>query len=414
MSSSHAAVPSPSKANQPALPDPARNPTYPQRTHFGEKQALETELHAWNDKIRLVAQQLMSKDGQSRSEDLKRLYHQMMGAQDQMTEAVRRIPLETGALYHEDLERLRGRASCAGTIVPEMGCDQSVTPRRSGNTPKRGLLLIRNAGAGMEATGKPANENEVGSKSDSQEWWKTFFTGVAVETWVRGTTAAQTRAEVDMLLRAMGNPGPSRVIDLPCGQGRHAVELACRGCEVTGVDLSAEFLVRARELARNRGVEVQWQHRDVRDLPWRSAFDGACCFGNSFGYMSDPQNNEFLAAVAKTLRPGGRFVMEAGAAVAEVVLPRFQERQWFELGDIVFLLHNRYDHSQSLLVTEFTFVKNGKVERRMGYQRVYGFRELSDCFRAAGFTDVEGVAGVGGEPFRLGAPRLLMVATRES
>jgi SAM-dependent methyltransferase len=243
-----------------------------------------------------------------------------------------------------------------------------------------------------------------------EEWWRSFFTGIAVQTWTRANTAEQTSAEVDMLVRTLGSPARARILDLPCGQGRHAVELAGRGHDVTGVDLSREFLDLARELAVKKGVAVQWEERDIRELPWHSQFDGACCFGNSFGYMDDAENQRFLAAVARALRPGGRFVIEAGAAVAEVVLPTFQERRWFEYGDILFLLRNRYDHVAGVMETEFSFVQDGRIERRMGYHRIYAYREIRGLCRRAGFGKVEGFAGLGGEPFRLGSARLLLVA----
>ncbi len=245
------------------------------------------------------------------------------------------------------------------------------------------------------------------------DWWRSFFTGPAVKAWTRATTDEQTRAEVDMLLRILGNPERPRILDVPCGQGRHAVELAARGCQVTGVDLSAEFLALGRELATQREVVIQWHERDMRDLPWTSAFDGACCFGNSFGYLSDDGDAQFLAAVAQALNPGGCLVLEAGASVAEVVLPTYQEHRWFDLGDVLLLLRNRYDHVAGVVETEFTFVAGGHATRRTGFQRIYGYRELCGLCRRAGFGKVNCFAGVGGEPFRLGSTRLLLVATRD-
>jgi len=77
-------------------------------------------------------------------------------------------------------------------------------------------------------------------------------------------------------------PG-SRVLDVPCGGGRHAVELTTRGRSVTAVDLSSDFLTAARGLAAQRNVTVDFHEREMRDLPWTEEFDAAYCFGNSFG-----------------------------------------------------------------------------------------------------------------------------------
>jgi SAM-dependent methyltransferase len=201
------------------------------------------------------------------------------------------------------------------------------------------------------------------------------------------------------------------VLDVPCGGGRHAVELAARGFEVTGVDLSTEFLEAARADASRRGVSVSWEHREMRDLPWAGHFDGAYCFGNSFGYLVDPGNAEFVGAVARALRPGARFAVETGAA-AETLLPNYQERRWYELGDILFLIQNRYNHALGRLETEYTFVRDGRVDRRHGFQRVYTYSELARLLEAVGFGEVEGYGSASREPFRLGSQRLILVATK--
>jgi hypothetical protein len=83
-----------------------KNPTYPTRNHFGEKLALEEKLRSWQQKIEAMAQKLAAIGTHANRSAYERLYHQMMGARDQMTEAVGRMPKETGDLYDEDHERL--------------------------------------------------------------------------------------------------------------------------------------------------------------------------------------------------------------------------------------------------------------------------------------------------------------------
>ena len=68
----------------------------------------------------------------------------------------------------------------------------------------------------------------------------------------------------------------------------------------------------------------------MRDLPWTAEFDGAFCFGNSFGYLDDEANADFLKAVSQTLKPGCRFIVDA-PAVAECILPNFQPNRSLEI-----------------------------------------------------------------------------------
>jgi SAM-dependent methyltransferase len=243
------------------------------------------------------------------------------------------------------------------------------------------------------------------------EWWRSFFSGLAVDFWLQVAGEEQTRSEVDFLERVLQLIPQARILDVPCGGGRHAVELASRGFNVTGVDLSLEFLDDARRLASERDVRVSWVHKEMRDLAGAGPFDGSYCVGNSFGYLDDPGNAEFLQAVAQVLRPGARLVIDTDL-VAELLLPTFQERRWYEFGDVLCLIRHRYNHVLGRLETEYTFVRDGHVERRKAFLRVYSYSELCRLLERAGFGGFESFGSLEQEPFKLGAPRLLLVATR--
>jgi len=165
--------------------------------------------------------------------------------------------------------------------------------------------------------------------------------------------------------------------------------------------------------------------RDMRDLPWPARFDGAYCFGNSFGYLDDVGNEAFLRSVAASLKPGGTFVLET-PMVAESAWLTVKERPWWKVGDIHLLVVNRFDHARGRLDTEYTFVSGGGVEVRHGTHRVYTYRQLVDLLTVAGFSNVVGLtrasghapdplAGAGAmlEPYRMGAATLQARLTGE-
>jgi cyclopropane fatty-acyl-phospholipid synthase-like methyltransferase len=247
--------------------------------------------------------------------------------------------------------------------------------------------------------------------SATSDWWQTFFTGPMVEFWLRATTLEQTQHEADFIQQMLQVAPPARVLDVPCGGGRHSLALAERGFHMTGVDLSTEFLAAARAGSVERSAQVQWEHRDMRDLPWPQAFDGAFSFGNSFGYLDDEGNAAFLGAVAAALKPGARFLLDVGY-VSEALLPAFQERSWYPLGDGVLLSQRRYDHLHSRLHVEYTWIRNGRSDKRSMSARIHSYRELTQLLEASGFGDVQGYSSLSREPFRLGSSRLLMLATR--
>jgi len=243
------------------------------------------------------------------------------------------------------------------------------------------------------------------------DWYQDFFTGLLVDLWLQAMPLEQTLVEADFLQKMLQVAPPARLLDVPCGGGRHSVALAERGYAVTGVDLSEEFLQAARHLAADKPFEIRWENRDMRDLPWASQFDGTLSFGNSFGYFDEAGNASFLQAVARTLKPGARFVLDT-SYLTELLLPTLQERQWYPVGDILFLAQRRYDHTSGRLEVEYTLIREGKIEKRAMSARLYTYREICGLLQNAGFSSWQAFGSLAGEPFQVGSKRLLIVATK--
>jgi SAM-dependent methyltransferase len=234
-------------------------------------------------------------------------------------------------------------------------------------------------------------------------WWEDFFEGPAVTTWLNAIPAEQSRRDADRLKRLLALPPGAEVLDVPCGAGRVAAVLADQGYRVTGVDWSTQFLARARGGAPH----LTWERRDMRDLPWPARFDGAFCTGNSFGYLDDEGNAAFVRAVAASLKPAGRFVLDT-PMVTENLLHHLQPRPWWKLGDTYLLAANHYDPARSRLDIEYTFVAEGRIETRRGSHRAYSYRELVALLTRSGFAvDVA-------EPWNRDAQVVTFVATRDS
>lgn len=243
------------------------------------------------------------------------------------------------------------------------------------------------------------------------DWWKDFFQGLAVDFWRAVQTEEATLAEADFLETNLGLSSGDRVLDAPCGDGRLSLALAARGYGVTGVDISAGFLEAARASARARNLEIAWRHGDMRDLPWEAEFAAAFCSGSSFGYFDDAGNEDFLEAISRALKPGGRFLLETGWA-AEAILSNFRERLEAEVGGIRFLAENRYDPAAGRVESRFTISRGERTESRLASHRIYTYREITRMLEAAGFGGFSGYGGLSGEPFRPGSPKLLLLATK--
>ena len=230
--------------------------------------------------------------------------------------------------------------------------------------------------------------------------------------WRAAVSEEQTRNETDFLQKVLQLNPPAKLLDVPCGNGRLSLELALRRFQLTGVDISQDFLEEARSNSAKQGLKITWEHREMRDLPWQEEFDGVFCFGNSFGYLDDDGNVDFLKAVFRVLKPNGRFILDA-ASVAENVLPRIKECSEVQIGDILFKEENRFDHVLGRLDTDYTFVRDSKVEKRFGSHRIYTFRELSSLLETAGFVILETYGSLSQEPFKFGSQGLFSVAFKK-
>lgn len=242
-------------------------------------------------------------------------------------------------------------------------------------------------------------------------WYESFFQGLSVEMWEAVTTPEMTLAEVNFFERVLALSPGARLLDIPCGGGRHSIEFARRGHIVTGFDISTEFLAIARANAVTSAVTVDFQQGNMIQPP-QGPFDAALCFGNSFGYLTHPDTLRFLAGLARALRPGGRFLLDTGTA-AEAILPFFQQFSEFTYGGITTKTERNYRFSDSVIESIYTFSRGGVIESHHLEQAVYTTGEICRMLTAAGFTIVSLYAGADGSSLQLGySKRLLVVAER--
>lgn len=245
----------------------------------------------------------------------------------------------------------------------------------------------------------------------NSNWQQDFFNrSVVTDLWSKCIPPEHTRAEADFLEKMLG--ARTRLLDVPCGNGRHALELARRGCRVTGLDISEAFLRQATATAQTEKLPAEFFHGDMRQLQYRAEFDGAYCFGNAFGYFPYADMVAFLKGVAAALKPGGRFVADAASA-AESLLPKLPGREWCEVDDILFMEDHRYLAEQSCLETEAVFLRNGQSERLTWWHWIYTAAEIRRMLAEAGMNVTHCFRSLDEKPFTVGAP-LFVVAVKES
>lgn len=220
-------------------------------------------------------------------------------------------------------------------------------------------------------------------------WYEALFENYARRYDGEGFTQG-TLGECDFLERELGGERV-RLLDVGCGTGRHAIELAKRGFSVVGVDLSEAQLRRAREKANEAGVDVEFRQADARELPFENEFDAAImiCEGGFSLMETDAMDYAILKGAARALKPGGKFVFTALNALFPI------------LRSTDFLSEPTQENGSSESEMEFdleTFRQSGKVtftdddgvERTIETnERFYAPSEIRWRLESLGFRSVE-------------------------
>ncbi|TGB15662.1 class I SAM-dependent methyltransferase [Streptomyces sp. MZ04] len=206
-------------------------------------------------------------------------------------------------------------------------------------------------------------------------------------------------------------PAHSRVLDLCCGPGLYLVPLAGRGYTVTGVDLSAEMLKRARTVCETAAPEVRLVRADMLTHVEPASYDVVLNVFTSFGYFDDPQDNfRVLTNARDSLVPGGQLLIDVMGK--EVLAGWIGRPQLVELDGAYVVQRDTVLDDWTRLRTDWTLVRDGIAREASITSFVYSAAELRALFEAAGFTDVECFGGFDGEPYDQHARRLIVRGTK--
>ncbi|HET92090.1 MAG TPA: class I SAM-dependent methyltransferase [Chloroflexi bacterium] len=209
-------------------------------------------------------------------------------------------------------------------------------------------------------------------------------------------------AEMPFIERQLQAVDAGRILDVACGTGMHAIELARRGYEVTGSDLSAGMIERARVNAAQAGVKARFEAVSFGELAAAldgATFDALLCLGNSLPHVLT--NADLAAALfdfAACLRPGGLLLIQNrnfdGVLAAQ---ERWMEPQSCHEGEEEWLFVRFYDFELdgTLTFNLITLKRQGADHASHWTQQVASTRlrpwrseELTRALEAAGFRDL--------------------------
>jgi len=273
--------------------------------------------------------------------------------------------------------------------------------------PMSETFLARAAAKGKKRPGRRRRRRA------KREWWSKIFDDDFLAI-LPSYSKRDTRKEIDFILESLRLPSGGLVLDLACGNGRHAVALAKRNYRVVGVDLSLSMLARAGELAQEAEQKINFIHGDMRDLGFDRTFDGVYCLGTSLGFFDEQTNAKVLEGVYKALKPGASLLIQV--ANRDFAITKQPNLLWFEMEDAICMEETDFNYINSrLYVTRQLILNNGTRQSKHEYSvRLYSLHEIGQMLHAAGFavTKVSGQQATKGAFFGADSPNIYIVAER--
>ena len=141
-----------------------------------------------------------------------------------------------------------------------------------------------------------------------EDWFTTWFNSPYYHLLYKNRDLAEAEKFVNKLTEYLDLPQGSRLLDLACGAGRHAIQFRNNGFDVIGIDLSEDSIAEAQNHQRD-GLEF-FVH-DMRSLYWDSYFDVVVNLFTSFGYFHNSEDDQStIQSIADSLKPDGVFVLD--------------------------------------------------------------------------------------------------------
>jgi 2-polyprenyl-3-methyl-5-hydroxy-6-metoxy-1,4-benzoquinol methylase len=224
-----------------------------------------------------------------------------------------------------------------------------------------------------------------------KQWYEELFENYG-QKYDNEVFAQGTIGECDFIEKEISYNKELKIIDIGCGTGRHSIELAKRGYSITGIDLSASLLEKAKEKAQLAGLTIDFQKQDARSLPFDNEFDLAImlCEGGFPLMETDEMNFEILKNVAKSLKDNSKFIF----TTLNGLFPLFHSINEFH-GELVEEGNATYESTNFDLMTfrdhNITkVVDDNGVEKVLDCnERYYVPSEISWLLKSLGFSNIE-------------------------
>lgn len=229
---------------------------------------------------------------------------------------------------------------------------------------------------------------------------------------LKSFSLAGTGQEINFITTVLNLPPQTSILDLYCGYGRHAIELAKRGYNVIGIDATQAFLDMAIQRAREENVDIVFRQCDMRELDYTGKFHAVINMFAAFGYFSDKENQMVLQRIAHSLKDGGLFLIDL--LNRDWMVRNNLNRYWRDPnGDCVLSYKVELERGIATMKRQLTNQLTGKQTQYEFALRAYSLAEMTCILQQSGFQIQTTYGGFDKRAYGPDTPRMIIVAKRQ-
>jgi len=233
----------------------------------------------------------------------------------------------------------------------------------------------------------PAPQARPTMAARNRPWYYDLFD----QDWLKTIPAPpleETEKEVDFIMDSLGITPQSSLLELGVGDGRHLLEFARRGFNITSYEMSLPLLLRSAEISHRFNIAAKYIQGDYRDLGMDDSFDAVYCVGTRFGFYDEESNQKVLRSVNRALRSGGRFLLDV--LNRDYLLKDLPARIWRDGQDCLVLEEVDFDYFTSRLISRRTVAfEDGRHTEQEISVRVFSLHEIGKLLHRNGFSVLE-------------------------
>lgn len=239
-----------------------------------------------------------------------------------------------------------------------------------------------------------------------------FFDGYYKDIWKTIFPEKTTLAETNFIIEEGKLEKGSKVLDLMCGYGRHSLELAKRGFNVTAIDNLKDYVQELKEKAHENNLMINVIKSDVLLLNLKEEYDAVIIMGNSLQFFNLDEQIKLLSNVANHVKKGGKLFINTWMLL-EIVSKNFQLKSWSKINKLYFLTSSKWYFQPTRIETESIIIaESGLLEEKKGVDYIFSLSEIEKILQVSGFVLKVVYSIPGQKEFSMGDYRAYIVAER--